>query len=241
MSGRLVALLGSGEFGEWHADVDHWLLERAVGDGTVLVLPTASAAEGETVYAEWAAKGIAHYERLGIPVELLDVRTREDVDRRDVAERAATASMVFFSGGNPAYLARVLDGSALWSTIVGRLDRGLAFAGCSAGVACLTERTYDSDTTDTEDILQPGLGLIHGVQFGPHWDMLETWVPGARDMIVGLGGTTIGLDEDTAMVGDGTTWVVHGRQGIHLHADGAWSDHVAGDVFLHPLFAATIP
>ena len=40
-----------------------------------------------------------------------------------------------------------------------------------------------------------------------------------------------GLDEDTAMVGDGASWTVHGRQGIHLYRDGSWSDHVAGDRF----------
>ena len=33
-----VALLGSGEFEPWTDDVDHWLLDRATGDGTVLIL-----------------------------------------------------------------------------------------------------------------------------------------------------------------------------------------------------------
>ena len=42
----LFALLGSGEWQPWTDEVDRWLLERTTGDGTVLVLPTASAPEG---------------------------------------------------------------------------------------------------------------------------------------------------------------------------------------------------
>jgi hypothetical protein len=38
----LFALLGSGEFLPWTSEVDDWVLERATGEG-VLILPTASA------------------------------------------------------------------------------------------------------------------------------------------------------------------------------------------------------
>ena len=44
-------------------------------------------------------------------------------------------------------------------------------------------------------------------------------------------GVLVALDEDTAMVGDGATWAVHGRQGIHVYRAGAWSDHRAGASF----------
>ena len=91
---------------------------------------------------------------------------------------------MFFSGGNPAYLSRVLQGSPVWQRIRDRVaDGSLAYAGCSAGVACLSDPTYDSDTDDFERVWAPGLGYFPKILFAPHWDILETWIPGARAFI----------------------------------------------------------
>ena len=84
--GRLgIALLGSGEFEPWTEPVDRWLLDRATGDGTVLILPTASAPEGDRVFTMWADMGLAHYGRLGIASEVVPMKTREDADRPEFA------------------------------------------------------------------------------------------------------------------------------------------------------------
>src|SRR2546425_4751050 len=98
-----MALLGSGEFEPWTEPVDRWLLERATGDGTVLILPAASAPEGDGVFDMWANMGLTHYGRLGIPAEVVPLKTREDAERPELTERVSSASMVYFSGGNPAY------------------------------------------------------------------------------------------------------------------------------------------
>lgn len=240
MTGRVVALLGSGEFHDWHDEVDLWLLERSNGDGSVLILPTASAREGDEVFDGWGRKGLDHFARLGIPAEVMPVRERTDAMRDDLVARVRGASLVFFSGGNPAYLARVLEGTAMWEVISGRTTDGLAFAGCSAGVACLTETTYDSDTDDLDQVWQPGLAFTrHGVLFAPHWDIVDTWIEGARGFIEAStppGGVLVALDEETAMAGDGSSWEVFGRQGIHVFHEGRWTDHVAGSSFELPLF-----
>jgi len=241
VSGRAAALLGSGEFEDWHDEVDAWLLERSDGDGSVLIFPTASAREGEAVFDGWGRKGLDHFARVGIPAEVIPVRERADAMRDDVVARVGGASLVFFSGGNPSYLARVLDGTPLWEAIRARLTDGLAFAGCSAGVACLTGTTYDSDTDDIDEVWRPGLGYTEpGVLFAPHWDIVDTWIEGARSFIqrsTPLGGVLVALDEDTAMVGDGMSWNVRGRQGIHVFRDGTWSDHPAGSSFELAVFS----
>lgn len=46
-----------------------------------------------------------HYRRQGVTAEVLPLRTREDAERPELAPELARASMVFFSDGNPAYLA----------------------------------------------------------------------------------------------------------------------------------------
>ena len=238
MSTASYALLGAGEFEPWHEDVDRWLLERAQGDGSVLISPAAAAPEGDATFDSWANKGLAHYERLGVPARILPLKTREDAERADVVAMVDDASLIFFSGGNPWYLATILTGSALWARLHDRLLDGLAYAGCSAGVACLTEMTYDSDTQDFEQVFRPGLGYVRKALFAPHWDIVDTWIPGAQAYITAAAppdGVLIGLDEDTAMVGDGSAWTVHGRQAVHVYRAGSWTDHVSGQSFDLPL------
>jgi cyanophycinase len=228
------ALLGAGEFEPWHDEIDRWLLDRADGDGGVLISPAAAAPEGDAMFDSWANKGLAHYERLGIPARVLPLKTREDAERDDVVASVDDASMIFFSGGNPFYLATILAGTTLWARLRERFLDGLAFAGCSAGVACLTEMTYDSDTQDVEQVFKPGLGYVRNALFAPHWDIVDSWIPGAQAFITAAApanGVLIGLDEDTAMVGDGSAWSVHGRQGVHVYRAGAWTDHLPGTSF----------
>jgi cyanophycinase len=231
---RAFALLGAGEFQPWHDEVDRWLLARDGVHGRVLVLPTASAPEGDEVFDRWGGMGLAHYARLGQDVEVVPLKTPEDARRPELVHELDEASIVFFSGGNPAYLARVLRDSPFADAMFERMHDGLAFAGCSAGVACLAERTFDSDTTDVERMFAPGLGYVRKALFGPHWDIVDTWIPGATELIAGSvppGETFVGIDERTAMAGDGCAWTVHGEGRVHVRRDAAWSRYRAGEAF----------
>jgi cyanophycinase len=204
----------------------------------VLVLPTASAREGDEVFDRWASMGLSHYRRLGVDVEVVPLKAREDAERPELVDRLADASMVFFSGGNPWYLATVLRDSAFCRAMYARIDEGMAYAGCSAGVACLTERTFDSDTQDFEEVFKPGLGYIRRTLFGPHWDIVDTWIPGATELIVSTvadGEVFVGIDERTALMGDGSGWRVHGASRVHVRRGGEWSRHGDGDAFELPL------
>ncbi|MGH2679635.1 MAG: Type 1 glutamine amidotransferase-like domain-containing protein [Actinomycetota bacterium] len=228
------SLLGSGEFQAWSEPVDRRLVAKADGDGRVLILPTASAPEGKDVFERWGSLGLAHFTRLDVVAEVLDLRSREDTDDVRLIERLEGASAVYFSGGNPAYLSRVLAESDFLDALLKQLDRGMAYAGCSAGVACLNEITFDSDTTDIDRVFKPGLNLVPRTIFAPHWDMVDTWMPGASDLLVASapeGFTFLGLDEETAMVGDGSSWDVVGKGGIHVRREDAWATHRDGDRF----------
>ncbi len=228
------SLLGSGEFEPWSAVADRWLLEASTGGGHVVVLPTASSREGPEVFDEWGRKGIEHFDSLGVPAEVLPVRTRDDAERVDLAARLDEASVAYFSGGNPAHLADVLRGTAVCDALLRGLARGMGYAGCSAGVACLTETTFDSDSDDFEAIFRPGLGIVRGLLFGPHWDMLDSWVPGATEFIVASvpdAHVFVGIDERTAMLGDGKHWLVRGHGGVHVRRDGRFARYGDGDRF----------
>ncbi|MFB3739630.1 MAG: Type 1 glutamine amidotransferase-like domain-containing protein [Candidatus Velamenicoccus archaeovorus] len=236
MTGLTLGLLGSGEFEPWAEAVDRWLLEHARrGDGTVLVLPTASAPEGDEVFDFWASKGMDHYRRMGVPAELLPIRDREDAGRPEFAARLEHASAVFFSGGNPASLARILAGTAFWRELVHAMRDGLAYGGCSAGVACLPALAPDSSIQTLEEIRRdgwkPGLHLFSDVVFMPHWDALDAYLPGLTEWVIAAlpaGSDLVAIDEDTALVGDGTAWSVLGSGRVHVLSSGAWAHHPAG-------------
>lgn len=241
---RAFAFLGAGEFEAWSEVADRWVLERADGDGRVLILPTASAPEGDGVFEDWAAKGLAHFRQIGVPAEVVPIKQRDDAEREDLATRVREASVVYFSGGNPYHLASVLRGSAFCRAMLERLDDGLGYIGCSAGVACLTETTYDTAVEDlrTDAVWKPGLSYVRRLLFAPHWDAVEQWYPGAQAFIAGSlepGQTLIAIDEATAMVGDGTSWTVLGRSGVHLLRDGDWTDLRSGGDFRLPLELAS--
>jgi len=222
-----LALLGSGEFESWTEPVDRWLLERATGDGSVLILPAASAPEGDEVFDRWADMGLDHYRALGIPAEVIPIKTRDDADRELFTERLGDASVVFFSGGNPAYLASLLSGTKYWRALGEAMDRGLAYAGCSAGVACLGEAAPDSAARSFSDgaLWQPGLRMFPKVYLGPHWDALDRFVPGLKDFIVASvprDCRLLAIDERTAVVGDGLDWTVMGSGSAHLLDSATW-------------------
>ena len=228
------SLLGSGEFQPWSETADRWLLERADGDGRVLILPTAAAPEGRSVFDSWASMGTDHFATIGVASEVVPLEGRADAEDPAIVARLDRASVVYFSGGNPAYLARTLEDTTFWTRLQERLREGMAYAGCSGGVACLTETTFDSTSTDFEAVLVPGLGAIRRAVFGPHWDVVDTWIPGARDFIVGSvpdGYTFLGLDEDTAMLGDGSSWEVAGKSAVHVRSGGTWATYREGDRF----------
>jgi len=243
VTARRFALLGAGEFEEWHDPIDRELLAGASGDGSVVVVPTAAAPEGDGVFDSWGAKGLAHYERLGVPVRVAPLKTEGDASSDDLV-RMLDASLVFFSGGNPSYLARVLIGSPFWERLAARIDEGLAYAGCSAGVACLSSTTFDSATDDFEQVWKPGLGYFRHVLFGPHWDMVDSWIPGATEFIVAAvpdGDMFVGIDEHTAMVGDGATWTARGRGKLHVRRGEEWTLYADGEGFELPLDIAEGP
>lgn len=230
--------LGAGEFETWHDDVDRRLLDGR--DGRVLVFATAAAREGDEVYDGWIMKGLAHFDALGVRAAAPVLKTADDANDPALTAELDDAALVFFSGGNPAYLASVLHGSAFWSRLRARIEDGsIAYMGCSAGVAVLSDPTFDSDTEDFEQIWKPGLGYFPEVLFAPHWDMVETWIPGAQAFIQAaapLNGSLIALDERTAMVGDGAVWDVHGAGTVGIYEAGTWqATHVAGSSFTKAL------
>jgi cyanophycinase len=210
-----LLLLGSGEFEPWTTPIERRVLDAATGDGTVLVIPTASATEGEEVFQRWGRMGLVHYADDGVPAELLELRTREDAQQEELADRVRAASMLAFSGGKPQRLEATLRDTPVWAAALEAIDRGGVYYGCSAG-AIVASQAADGRPRGVGTSWLYGLGLVPGVSFGAHWDRV-TKFPGLERYFsarVPDGSIFVGIHERTAIVGDGTSWEVEGEGGV---------------------------
>jgi cyanophycinase len=214
---RTFLLMGSGEFEDWAEEPERAALRGR--PASVAICPTASAPEGGRVFDRWGRMGLAHYASLGIEAWVVPLHTREDAEREDVAASIEGAGMVFFSGGSPRYLADTIDGTAFWRALTRALDAGTAYGGCSAGAMVAGRRPRQRPRVGGK--WSAGLDLVPTGSFGVHWNRMR-FVPGMRALAStgSAGGWFAGLDERTAIVGDGTDWRVFGAGGVTLRLDG---------------------
>jgi cyanophycinase len=207
-------LLGSGEFEPWSAEPEAAALERASGDGSVLILPTASAPEGDDVFDRWTSMGIRHYASADVPARVVPLKVRADAERPDLTEQVRDASVVFFSGGSPRYLADTLDGTAFWQAVLDAVEGGAVYAGCSAGAMVASRRPARRGGIGAR--WMAGLDLVPHVRFGAHWNRMR-YLPGFRGPTSAhADGWFVGIDERTAILGDGQRWRVFGLGAVEV-------------------------
>ena len=204
----LIALLGSGEYLDVMDAIDRRLL-AASGKARprVVCLPTAAGQEGPASVGKWMRMGVDHFTRLGADATALPVIDRAGAGDAAHAAAVRSADLIYFSGGNPGYLHRTLDGSAVWSAVLEARAGGASLAGCSAGAMILGE--YLPERFSLNPHFGPGFGLLPGCVLLPHFDRLP-----ARNIAIAalrhkLNPDTyaLGVDENTALVGrPGEAW-----------------------------------
>src|SRR5438874_9745910 len=128
-----VALVGAGEYLQAMLPVDKKLLERVNGTPRVVVLPTASAPDGEGVPERWASMGVEHFAQLGVTAERIMLLNRTDADNADLSSQLADANFIYFSGGKPRFLLETLQGTLSCQAILDVLPAEGIIAGGSAG------------------------------------------------------------------------------------------------------------
>jgi cyanophycinase len=214
-----VALVGAGEFLAPMAEFDQGLLE-ATGRvrPRVVILPTASAPDGERTFRTWADMGVEHFSSLGAEVEPVLVRDVDEGHDAAAIQAVGEADVVYLSGGHPRHLVRVLRDSPLGPALAAAHQRGAVVAGCSAGAMAIVGRSMGFMVLPKLRVPLPfpirwaqGLGLADGIAVLPHYD---AW-PEPFCALVALqaprGIVVLGVDEETAVIGRNGAWQVHGR------------------------------
>lgn len=213
-----VALVGSGEFLPVMEEIDRRLLEGR--PARAVYLPTAAGEEGDASVRHWLDLGRAHFERLDVEPVPLEVVTRADAESLELAGRVAGAGLVYLSGGNPGYLAATLRSSPVLDAILAAWRSGAALAGCSAGACALSAVAEDFRHPDRYD--GRGFAVVGSLAILPHFDRIEQWRPdvvaSALDRLPD-GLRLVGIDEETALVCEGTSGLVAGEQSVWEIAD----------------------
>lgn len=210
MTGGTIALIGSGEYLSPIQAVDKKLLTHLAGEAYVVVLPTASAPDGEGVPERWMQMGVAHFSQLGARVEPVRLLTREDAENPAFVEQIARANFVYFSGGKPRYLLETLQDTPAWEAIMTIYRNGGVVAGCSAGAMVMGAALFDFPRFWRTI---PALNLATGLVIIPHFDEIpQVMLASIKDP--GQGKTTVGVDGSTALVGREGCWTVYGSGGV---------------------------
>jgi cyanophycinase len=228
---RTFLMMGSGEFEPWSEEVERAALDGR--EGPVAVVPTASASEGDHVFQRWAQMGLDHYASLGIKARLVPIKTREDAEREDLARGFEGTSMIFFSGGKPRFLSSVIGGTRCFDALLAAVSGGSVYAGCSAG-AMVASRAPDAKPRLGESWVS-GLGLLPHLSLGVHWDRAK-FIPGLRPLMMSRtkDAAFIGIDERTAILGDGERWTVYGVGTATVRRGGTTTVYPPGESFTTP-------
>mgnify|MGYP006271580493 FL=1 len=209
-----IALVGSGEYTNAMYELDKSLISSAHKrgkSGPFIQIPTAAGQESEERIFYWRDLGRAHAEKIGIESKFLDIRTREDAMNAEWLEEIKGASLIYFSGGNPSYLANTFRDTPIWTAICKEFFEGSSLAGCSAGAMFMGSAIPQFRLPFGK--ASSGLGLIPKLMVLPHYDRYFGRIPSpARSFIERSHDEAyvVGIDENTALHMDEEGWKHYG-------------------------------
>jgi cyanophycinase-like exopeptidase len=223
-----LALVGSGEYLPVMQDLESALINSGISNGKpnrFLQIPTAAGEESAERLKFWESRGADQARRIGTVQEFLPIFKREDAFNDKYISLVKSAALIYFSGGDPGYLANSLYETPLWDEIKKNWLAGASLAGCSAGAMALSSDVPNFFRMKEEGI--PGLNVIPHLRPIPHYNKFFGWIPDSAAKIVMKapeGTVIIGIDEDTALVtglDEDTSlteniWRVYGEGSVHI-------------------------
>ena len=186
---------------------------------SVVIIPTAAAHQRPDIAV---ANGVAHFEELGAAASGLMALDRSDANDGDMLRPLEEADVLYFTGGDPAHLLRVLTGSMLLSSVTDALRRGAMVVGSSAGAMVMGPwMRYRG--------WQRALGVVPGIVTLPHHERSDPG-PLAQELsgTAPSGVTPVGVDAQTCCSFDGEDWKVMGQGEATVYQQGRWRTFAAG-------------
>lgn len=226
-SGRLVIV--GGALNPKNSAVYESIRQGRRGDGPLCVIPTAGP-NPTTELPRAVADFNAHFGDASTVGVLLDVRAPMAAFDPEIAARLLTCSGYYFTGGLQSQIIRVLrpEGATTpaLEAIRTRHRQGAVVAGSSAGAAIMSdpmivggtsEKALKTGLAGSGITLGPGLGFFQGALVDQHFlargriGRLVVAILQSDRYKLGFG-----IDENTALIVDGTRARVEGASGVIL-------------------------
>jgi cyanophycinase-like exopeptidase len=214
-----IALVGSGEYLPHMESLERDLVAAGHKNGkspTFVQLATAAGRESAERLQYWKDLGAKAAQRIGVESVFLPIFDSQSANQTEYLDAIENAGLIYLSGGDPNYLARVLVGSQAGRAILQAWESGSSLAGCSAGAMAMGSTVPEIFSLRKSNL--NGLGVSGDFQVLPHYDRYFGW---ASDKVVkfvsGLSNSAvvIGIDEDTALFRVDSAWEVFGRGQVH--------------------------
>ena len=225
-----VALVGSGEYLEVMLEIERTLLQGR--PQRYVQIPTAAMHEGPQTVKHWIDLGTAQADRLQVECVALPIANTREANDVENVKKLSGAGLIYFSGGRPSALMEVLKGSLVFDAIMQAWQNGAALAGCSAGAMALCDWIPGIGRMWSHSMA--GFNVVPGIGVLPHFDRIagripdilrEFAIPHPNDI------SLIGIDEETALIYDGSNWNVHGTGSVWLLNEHSKVGFAAGHSF----------
>jgi len=234
MNGSL-ALVGSGEYLPQMAEFEKSLIDDGIKNGKkpiYIQIPTAAGRESEVRLKHWQELGSEQAKKIGAESLFLPIFDRDGANNQEYADQVRDSALVYFSGGDPNYLADSLVDTPVWNAVYENYLSGGSIAGCSAGAMVLSSHIPNFRLSKSEPTV--GLNLIPQIRVIPHFDKFFKWIPESAAKIllnIPSDGILIGIDELTALTkrSNSNIWQVSGKGKVHLLKGVKEQQLVAGD------------
>ena len=222
---RLLAI-GGNEDRENKCEILKRFVEMAGGATSEILLMTVATNEVDETAKEYRKV----FRRLGARhIKVFDVSTREDTASKRGFNLLESATGIFFSGGDQLDISSLLGGTKMLEVIQERHCRGCVIAGTSAGASMMSSSMLISGKPEES----PRFG---NVEIGPGLDFIKSTIIDTHFSQRGRCGRLmtavahypqdigIGIDEDTAILVNGTEFRVLGSGSVII-VDGGPMTH----------------
>jgi cyanophycinase len=168
-----------------------------------------------------------------VNVDLMNIRTREDLTHPEYLERLKACDCIMFSGGNQMRLTATLGGTNFLKTLCERYwNEQIVVAGTSAGAMAMSNTMiYEGNAVRAhlkgEVKITTGLRLIDNIIIDSHFEKRGRFVRLAQAVAGNPACIGIGLGEDTGMIitegnkmeaiGSGLIVIIDGHEVMHTN------------------------
>jgi cyanophycinase len=229
IKGQLV-IIGGAEDKEGDCQILREFVRRAGGTKAHVVIITAATELPREVGENY----IRVFERLGAEeARIIDTETRKDASSSTALEAIASATGIFFTGGDQARITSILKDTEIDAAIHKRYSEGAVIGGTSAGAAVMPDVMIvegDSETNARVETVKmgPGMGFLPGVVIDQHFSQRGRLGRLISALLIQPAVLGFGIDENTAMVvtgdqleviGQGCVTVVDESEATHSNID----------------------